>query len=46
MSASGSSRDVSEYRFERAESCDHAARALSGVDWQGGNWLLMARINL
>ncbi|WP_429274564.1 hypothetical protein [Novosphingobium gossypii] len=42
MSASSETRGVSE----RAKSCDHAARALSGVEWQGGNWLLMARFNL
>ncbi|WP_379487592.1 hypothetical protein [Novosphingobium soli] len=30
----------------RAEDCGHTAHALSGVGWQGGNWLLMARFNL
>lgn len=29
-----------------AENCGHAAHARSGVGWQGGNWLLMTRINL
>ena len=41
-SASEDTRGV----LEPAESCDHAARALSGVEWQGGNWLLMAHFNL
>lgn len=29
-----------------AENCGHTAHARSGIGWQGGNWLLMARINL
>lgn len=32
--------------FARHEDCTHAARALPGVGWQSGSWLLMVRINL
>ncbi|HKR91667.1 MAG TPA: hypothetical protein VJR88_05240 [Novosphingobium sp.] len=42
VSASGRSRG----EIGRAENCGQTAHALSGVGWQGGNWLLMACINL
>ncbi|EQB08959.1 hypothetical protein L284_20635 [Novosphingobium lindaniclasticum LE124] len=42
MSASGSARG----EFEHAKNCAHTATALSGVGWQGGNWLLISRVNL
>jgi hypothetical protein len=41
-----SARGKSRGEIGHAENCGHTATALSGVGWQGGNWLLMARINL
>lgn len=44
--ASVSARERARGDTGHAENCGHTAHALSGVGWQGGNWLLMARINL
>jgi len=42
VSASGSARGD----FGHAKNCAHTATARSGVGWQGGNWLLISRVNL
>ncbi|MAC58267.1 MAG: hypothetical protein CMH85_08320 [Novosphingobium sp.] len=41
-----SARGRTRGEFGHATNCGDAATAPSGVGWQSGNWLLMARINL
>ena len=41
-----SARASSRGDMRLTENCDHAMRARSGVGWQGGNWLLISRVNL
>ena len=41
-----SARASSRGDMRHAENCGHAMRARSGVGWQGGNWLLISRVNL
>ncbi|CDO36702.1 hypothetical protein SPHV1_2400044 [Novosphingobium sp. KN65.2] len=44
MSVSARGRPRGE--IVHALNCDQTAHALGGVGWQGGNWLLMSRVNL
>jgi len=41
-----SARDSSRGDIGHAENCDHTTHAPSGIGWQGGNWLLISRVNL
>lgn len=41
-----SARDRPRGDIGHAENCDHTTHAPSGIGWQGGNWLLISRVNL